>query len=56
MPRGISTKISRQFGLGYADANWQSLYNNIVSKKYSNQDVSDSGLFRKNKDNHWYDL
>ncbi len=54
--RGIKSTSSIKFGLGYASSEWQDLYNFIVSKNYSNDEITNSGLFRKNKNGGWYDL
>ncbi len=54
--RGISVSTARKFGLGYADDSWQGLYDHIVKKGYNPNEIEASGLFRKNKHNHWYDL
>lgn len=54
--RGISVSTARRFGLGYADESWQGLYDHIVKKGFSPNEIEASGLFRKNKHNRWYDL
>lgn len=54
--RGISLKTEKIFGLGYAPEGWQDLLNHLQSKQYSEEDIADSGLFKKNKHDRWYDL
>ncbi len=54
--RGISKSTTIKFGLGYASAEWQDLYEFIKSKNYTEEEIKNSGLFRKNKRGSWYDL
>lgn len=43
--RQITPAIATQFGLGYAPDEWSGLYNHLVSKKFSQNEISQSGLF-----------
>lgn len=43
--RQISPAIATQFGLGYAPDEWNGLYNHLVSKNFSQNEISKSGLF-----------
>ena len=43
--RKITPAIATQFGLGYAPDEWSGLYNYLVSKKFSQEEISKSGLF-----------
>ncbi|NCC82614.1 MAG: DNA primase [Clostridia bacterium] len=54
--RGISRQTAVSFGLGFAPERWQGLLDHIRSKGYSEQEIGDSGLFKKNRKDAWYDL
>lgn len=43
--RQITPAIATQFGLGYAPNEWSGLYNYLVSKKFSQEEIAKSGLF-----------
>ncbi len=43
--RKITPAIATQFGLGYAPDEWSGLYNYLVSKKFSQEEITKSGLF-----------
>lgn len=43
--RQITPAIATQFGLGYAPDEWSGLYNYLVSKKFSQEEIAKSGLF-----------
>ena len=54
--RSISKKVRRQFGLGFAINSWDSLYNYLKSKNYSDVEIEQAGLVgKKEKSNGFYD-
>ncbi|NLK43279.1 MAG: DNA primase [Tissierellia bacterium] len=55
--RKISSKVIRQFGLGYALDNWSALFNYLKSKGYKEEEISKVGLIRKKSTNDvYYDI
>ena len=52
--RGISDAIIKKFGLGYADASWDSLYKHFKSKGVSEKILVELGLLSE-KDGRYYD-
>ena len=52
--RGISDQIIKKFGLGYADANWDSLYKHFKEKGVSEKLLVELGLLSE-KDGRYYD-
>ena len=52
--RKISSKVIRQFGLGYALDNWSALFNYLKSKGYKEEEISKVGLIRKKSTNDGY--
>ncbi|WFA09562.1 DNA primase [Tissierella sp. Yu-01] len=52
--RGISSKVIRQFGLGYSLDSWQSLYNYLRSKDYEDEEIEKTGLIGKKSGNNGY--
>lgn len=42
--RGISPQILKKFGIGYADENWDSLYNYLISKNIDKKIMVELGL------------
>lgn len=52
--RNINDKIIKQFGLGYALDNWNTLYNHLSSKGYLNKEIEELGLIGKRSDNNGY--
>ncbi|MBR3058596.1 MAG: DNA primase [Clostridiales bacterium] len=53
--RQITPKTATKFGLGYAPNEWNGLYNHLVSKKFTQNEISQSGLF-VNKNGKTFDL
>ena len=55
--REISSKTIIKFGLGYAIDDWEGLYQHLLKKNYSIDDIALSGLViqRKNQKDHFYD-
>ena len=47
--RGVSERIIRSFGLGYAPDEWNALYKHLKSKNYDEFILDKSGLFTKDK-------
>ena len=43
--RAISPATATKFGLGYAPNEWSGLYNHLVSKGFTQQEIQKSGLF-----------
>ncbi len=54
--RGISRQTATAFGLGYAPDQWQGLLDHLRNKHYTEEEIADSGLFKKNSKGAWYDL
>lgn len=54
--RGIKSTAAKSFGIGFAPDRWQGLYDHLIKKNYSEEEIADSGLFKKNKQGRWYDL
>lgn len=52
--RSISKKTRRQFGLGYALNSWDSLYNYLKSKSFSDAEIEKAGLIGKRDNNNGY--
>ncbi len=55
--RGISSNTIVKFGLGYALEDWEGLYQFLLNKNYSKEDISKSGLVipKKTQDSEYYD-
>ncbi|MBO4495526.1 MAG: DNA primase [Clostridiales bacterium] len=53
--RQITAQTATKFGLGYAPNEWNGLYNHLVSKKFTQNEISKSGLF-VTKNGKTYDL
>ncbi|MBU5438244.1 DNA primase [Tissierella sp. MSJ-40] len=54
--RNINKKVIKQFGLGYSLNNWDSLYNYLREKGYTQEEIEKTGLIGKKKgDNGYYD-
>lgn len=53
--RGLSSKIIANFGLGYALDSWNSLYDYLRSKGFSELDMYSLGLISKSKHGNYYD-
>ena len=52
----LTPKVIRQFGLGYSLDSWDSLYNYLKTKGYTDEEVEKTGLIgRKNGNNGYYD-
>ncbi|HHX38137.1 MAG TPA: DNA primase, partial [Clostridiaceae bacterium] len=54
--RGISGRTIVSFGLGYATAGWQDLYDHLIDEGYTEDELRLTGLFRENKHGNLYDL
>lgn len=54
--RGMSLKIQRQFGLGFAPDDWQGLEEHLLKQNFSADELDRSGLFKENKYGGRYDL
>ncbi|MBZ2175717.1 DNA primase [Schnuerera sp. xch1] len=52
--RNIEKKVINKFGLGYALDGWDSIYNYLREKGYSEEDIEKSGLIGKRKNNTGY--
>ncbi|MBM7614630.1 DNA primase [Alkaliphilus hydrothermalis] len=48
--RGLTPKIIKSFGIGYAYNSWKDLMNYLVNEGYQIQDIEKCGLILKNKD------
>lgn len=53
--RGLSMKIIKKFGLGYAPDNWDSLIKHLKSKGFSVGDMVDAGVVKVSKSGRYYD-
>lgn len=53
--RGLSGKIIANFGLGYALDSWNSLYDYLKGKGFSELDMLSLGLISKSKHGNYYD-
>ena len=54
--RGLDDKIIKKFGLGYSLASWNSLKDYLLSKGYTNEELSECGLITyKKEENKSYD-
>lgn len=53
--RGINPEMIAEFGVGLSLPEFRNLHQPL-SKKFSNEAVAASGLFRQNKNGNWYDL
>lgn len=49
--RGITKEVIKHFGLGYAPAYYNSLYQNMKKEGYEDEDLLETGLFLKSKKN-----
>ncbi len=54
--RRISKQTAASFGLGFAPNQWQGLLNHLRNKGFTEEEIEESGLFKKNKNGNWYDL
>lgn len=54
--RGITERTLKQFGLGYANDNWEGLLRHLKQKGYQQNEISDSGLFRTSSRGSTIDL
>ena len=54
--RKISTKTAKAFGLGYSPDEWGGLYRHMKAKGYSDEILSQCGLFTKGKKGELLDL
>lgn len=55
--RNITSKTIIKFGLGFASDNWEDLYHHLLSKKYTKEEINQSGLIveKKNQQGEFYD-
>ncbi len=51
--RGITTEVLNLFGVGYADAEWDSLYQYLKAKGYEDEKLLDLGLISESKGKHY---
>lgn len=51
--RGLERETLRKFGLGYSQDQWQSLYNHLKSKGYTEDKMMDLGLISKSGDRYF---
>ena len=54
--RQISPATATKFGLGYAPNEWSGLYDHLVSKKFTQNEIEKCGLFVKGKNGKTFDL
>ncbi len=53
--RGLSIEIIKKFGLGYANAEWNSLVQHLILKGYKENDMVDAGLVIRHAKGTYYD-
>lgn len=53
--RGISKEVMVKFGIGYADEEWESLYNFLKSKGVEDKTMLELGLVSRGKNGKFYD-
>jgi DNA primase len=55
--RKITSETIIRFGLGYASEDWEGLYQHLLKKNYSIDEIAQSGLVipKKNQKGHFYD-
>jgi DNA primase len=51
--RGITAEVLNLFGVGYADGEWDSLYQHLKSKGYDDEKLIDLGLISESKGKHY---
>ncbi len=51
--RGITTEVLNLFGVGYADGDWDSLYQHLKAKGYEDEKLLDLGLISESKGKHY---
>lgn len=51
--RGIAPDILNQFGIGYADGEWDSLYQHLKAKGFDDKILLDLGLISESKGKHY---
>lgn len=51
--RGITTEVLNLFGVGYADGEWDSLYQHMKAKGYDDEKLLDLGLISESKGKHY---
>ena len=54
--RGLSIPVIKRFGLGYAGAEWDALYNHLKKMGYTDEELSGLFLCRQGKNGKYYDL
>ena len=53
--RGLDTDLIKEHRLGYAPAKWSELYDFLKAKNYSDEDLLNLGLIKKNEEGKIYD-
>ena len=53
--RGLDTDLIKEHRLGYAPAKWSELYDFLKEKNYSDEDLLNLGLIKKNEEGKIYD-
>ena len=53
--RGLDTDLIKEYRLGYAPAKWSELYDFLKAKNYSDEDLLNLGLIKKNEEGKIYD-
>jgi len=53
--RKISEKIIKEWQIGYAPNDWRVLYQNLIKKRYKEEDILAAGLIVKSNDGGYYD-
>ncbi|MEM4270838.1 MAG: DNA primase [Candidatus Pacearchaeota archaeon] len=53
--RGIHSEIAKKFQIGYAPNSWDSLLKFLKKKKYSEEEINDTGLLVKSEKGKFYD-
>lgn len=51
--RGLNTKLIKEYQLGYAPAKWDELYNYLLEKGYTTDDIYELGLIKKGNDRNY---
>ncbi|MDO5742815.1 MAG: DNA primase, partial [Vagococcus sp.] len=54
--RGFKDGILKRFGIGYANAKWDGLYQFLLKHKFNEQEIMASGLVRRGKNGRCFDL
>lgn len=54
--RGLDNGIIKNFGLGYAPDSWNSLYNHLKQKGYSEKDMETAYVIKSSEKGNYYDV